>query len=242
MTLRSRILAREALTGLWQVLPGPVAAEIAGAAGFDFLVHDGEHGPWDPSDLRTRLAASRTEGVIRVPANEAWLVKQALDLGARTVLVPMVDDAAQAEAAVRAARYPPEGIRGNGAYVARASGYGRDVCYVAEANARTSVWVQAESRRALGNLEAIAAVPGVDCVFLGPADLAADMGFATEPRHPEVIAAVEDAIARLAATGIPCGAFGPPDLMDRWRALGANVLAAGADGTALAAALAALPR
>ena len=243
MDLTDRLRARDALIGLWQVLPGPVAAEIAARAGFDFVVLDGEHGPWDPADLRARLIAcdaGGTEAVIRVPDGAPWLIKQSLDLGARTILVPMVDDAAQAAAAVAATRYPPRGVRGNGAYVARASRWGRDPDYVAEA--RIGVWVQAESRAALSNLEAICAVDGVDCVFVGPADLAADMGHTTDPSHPDVLDAIADAIPRIVAAGPACGIFGAPEHRDRWAALGATVIAAGADGTVLAAALAGLRR
>lgn len=240
MSLKSRVLAQEALTGLWQGLPGAVVAEIAGSAGFDFLVLDGEHGPWDPSDLRLRLIASSTECVIRVPDNQPWIIKQALDLGVMTLLVPMVNTAEEAAAAVAASRYPPDGIRGLGATAARAARFGRDTGYVARANDDVSIWVQVESQDALRNLEAICAVPGVDLVFVGPADLAADMGYATDLRNPEVLAAVEDAMGRIRAAGKSCGAFGTPDVMEAWRSAGANVLSAGADGKTLADALAAL--
>ncbi|KIT17346.1 HpcH/HpaI aldolase family protein [Jannaschia aquimarina] len=237
MSLKSRVLAREPLTGLWQVLPGPVAAEIAARAGFDFLVLDGEHGPWDPSDLRARLIAV-PDAIVRVPANDPVWIKQALDLGAMTVLVPMVHDAEGARAAVAAARYPPDGIRGHGAFVSRASAYGQNAGYVTRANEAVGVWVQAESRPALSDLEAICGVEGVDCVFIGPADLAADMGLT--PDAPEVLTAIEDAIGRIVATGTACGAFGDPALYPRWRELGATILSAGVDGSVLAAALARL--
>ena len=235
-TLTERIRRGETLRGLWQVLPGPEAAEIAAVAGFDWLVLDGEHGPWDPTDLRRRLIAA-PGSVIRVPANEDWLIKQALDLGAGGILVPMVHDADAARRAVAACRYPPDGVRGTGAMVARASMYGRDAGYTARAGEPT-VWVQAESRAALANLEAICAVPGVACVFLGPADLAADMG--TTTADPALHAALEDAIARIAAAGIAPGIFAADP--ERWVAAGARIVAMGADGMVLAAGLAALAR
>ncbi|CUH40830.1 2-keto-3-deoxy-L-rhamnonate aldolase [Jannaschia seosinensis] len=235
-TLANRIRRGDTLRGLWQVLPGPEAAEIAAAAGFDWLLLDGEHGPWDPSDLRRRLIAA-PDALIRVPANEAWMIKQALDLGAGGLLVPMVDDAEAARAAIAAARYAPAGRRGVGAMVARASIYGLDAGYAARADDLT-VWVQAESRSAIENLDAICAVPGIDCVFLGPADLAADMG--TTPADPAFHAVLEDAIARIAAAGIAPGIFAADP--ERWVAAGARVVSMGADGMVLAAGLRGLAR
>ena len=233
--LRDRLLSGAVLRGLWQNLPGPEAAEIARDAGFDWLMIDGEHGAWDPADIRARLIAA-PEAAVRVPVNEAWVLKQALDLGARTVLVPMVDTAAQAAAAVAACRYPPEGVRGVGAMVARAGGWGADPDYLERANAEVSVWVQAESRAALANLDEICATPGVDCVFLGPADLAWDMGL--RPTAPEVLAALETAIDCIAAAGKAPGIFASDP--ERWVRAGARVVTLGSDAMVLSAGLAAL--
>ncbi|MEM9798550.1 MAG: aldolase/citrate lyase family protein [Pseudomonadota bacterium] len=218
--------------GLWQNLPGPEVAELAARAGFDWLMLDGEHGAWDPADLRRKLIAAPNAG-LRVPANEDWLIKQALDLGARILLVPMVDDAEAARRAVSACRYPPAGVRGVGAAVARAGMYGLDPGYMNRANQEISVWVQAESRAALANLEAICAVEGVDCVFLGPADLAADMG--TDPSDPAVHSALEDAIARIRAAGSVPGIFAADP--ERWSAAGAGIVCLGSDAMVLAGAL-----
>ncbi|MEM7711263.1 MAG: aldolase/citrate lyase family protein [Pseudomonadota bacterium] len=233
--LTRRLRAGETLRGLWQTLPGPEAAEIAARAGFDWLVIDGEHGPWDPGDIRRRLIAA-PDAAVRVPVGEAWVIKQALDLGARTILVPMVHSAGEAAAAVAACRYPPAGLRGVGAMVARAAMYGLDPDYVDRADEEISVWVQAESRAALDDLDAICAVPGLDCVFLGPADLAADMGKAAY--DPAVHAALEDAIGRIAAAGLAPGIFAADP--ERWAAAGARVVALGADGMVLARGLRAL--
>lgn len=235
MTLKDRLARGDATRGLWQNLPGVEAAEIAARAGFDWIVIDGEHGAWDPSAIRAKLIAA-PDAVVRVPVGEAWVIKQALDLGARTVLVPMVDDAEAARAAVAAARYPPEGVRGVGAMVARAGGWGADPGYLDRANREVSVWIQAESRAALADLEAICAVPGVDCVFLGPADLAWDMGL--RPDHPEVIAALEDAVGRIAAAGLSPGIFAADP--EHWIEAGARVVALGSDVMVLTAGLAAL--
>ncbi|UWQ16224.1 HpcH/HpaI aldolase/citrate lyase family protein [Jannaschia sp. M317] len=233
--LQDALRSGRALRGLWQNLPGPEAAEIAANAGFDFLVIDGEHGPWDPTDIRHRLIAA-PDAVVRVPVNEDWLLKQALDLGARTVLIPMVETAEAAAKAVRACRYPPDGVRGVGAMVARAGGWGRDTGYLDRANAEVSVWVQAESRAALENLEDICAVPGVDCVFLGPADLAWDMGL--RPDAPEVMDALADAVTRIAAAGLAPGIFAADP--EGWLAKGARAVSMGSDGSVLARGLAEL--
>ncbi|SFI40876.1 HpcH/HpaI aldolase family protein [Jannaschia pohangensis] len=234
-SLQQRLRAGETLRGLWQNLPGPEMAELAARAGFDWIVIDGEHGAWDPGCIRRRLIAA-PEAVVRVPVLEDWILKQVLDLGAKTVLVPMIDTPEQAAQAVAACRYPPEGRRGMGAFVARAAMYGLDPGYVERANRDVSVWVQAESRAALANLEAICAVPGVDCVFLGPADLAADMG--TTATDPVVHAALEDAIARIAATGVAPGIFAADP--DRWIGCGARVVSLGSDAMVLASGLWAL--
>ncbi|WP_308914907.1 HpcH/HpaI aldolase family protein [Jannaschia sp. LMIT008] len=239
--LAERLARGDVLRGLWQVLPGAVAAEVAAEAGFDWLVLDGEHGPWDPSGIRERLIASRAGGcpaIVRVPCGEDWVLKQALDLGADGVLVPMVHDAATARGIVSACRYPPAGTRGNGAAVTRASGFGRDRDHAERANRNLSIWVQAESRKALETLEDICAVDGVDCVFLGPADLAGDMGAA--PSDPAVIAACRDAIGRIRAAGVAAGIFAAePEV---WVEAGANVVAMGADAVLLRQALAGAPR
>jgi 4-hydroxy-2-oxoheptanedioate aldolase len=234
-TLKDKLASGAVTRGLWQNLPGPELAELVAHAGFDWLVIDGEHGAWDPADIRARLIAA-PDAVVRVPCDEAWILKQALDLGARTVLVPMVDTAEQAAVVVAACRYPPAGTRGMGAFVARAAMYSLDPGYITRANDDVSVWVQAESRAALDNLEAICAVPGVDCVFLGPADLAADMG--TDASDPAVHAALTDAIARIAATGTPPGIFAADP--DRWIAEGARVVSMGSDAMVLAQGLRAL--
>ncbi|WP_371154254.1 HpcH/HpaI aldolase/citrate lyase family protein [Jannaschia sp. 2305UL9-9] len=235
--LQQQVRGGAVLRGLWQNLPGPEAAEIARNAGFDWLVIDGEHGAWAPAEIRARLIAA-PEAVVRVPVGETWILKQALDLGARTVLVPMVDTAEQAAEAVAACRYPPDGVRGVGAMVARAGGWGADGGYLARANAEVSVWVQAESRAALTNLEAICATDGVDCVFIGPADLAWDMGL--RPDDPAVMDAMRDAIRRIDAAGCAPGIFAADP--ETWIDAGARVVCMGSDAMVLTAGLAALAR
>ncbi|MBM2577877.1 2-keto-3-deoxy-L-rhamnonate aldolase [Jannaschia sp. Os4] len=231
--LKQRVRAGEVLRGLWQTLPGPVAAEIADGAGFDWLMLDGEHGPWDPADLRARaIACRRTPTIVRVPVAEPWVIKQALDLGIGTVLAPMVHSAAQATEVVAACRYVGGG-RGQGSFIARASGWGRDAGYAARADGEVSVWVQAESRAALAELEGICAVEGVDCVFLGPADLAGDMGMPVS--DPSVQDALRDAIRRIRGAGVAAGIYAADP--EGWIAEGATVVSMGCDAPLLAAAL-----
>ncbi|MEL7184150.1 MAG: aldolase/citrate lyase family protein [Pseudomonadota bacterium] len=233
--LKNALASGRVMRGLWQTLPGPEVAELAARIGFDWIVLDGEHGAWDPSDIRRRLIAA-PDAIVRVPCHDDWILKQALDLGAQTVLVPMVDRADQARAAVAACRYPPEGVRGVGAMVARAAMYGTDPGYTDRANGTVSVWVQVESGAALSALEEICATPGVDCVFIGPADLAADLG---KPLGgPDMRIILEDAIARIRAAGKPAGIFAAEP--EHWVSVGAQVVTLGADSMVLAQALAAL--
>lgn len=227
--------------GLWLDLGSPAVAEIAAGAGFDWCLVDGEHGAYDIAAIREQLIAIERRGcasVVRVPANEEWMIKQVLDLGAQSLLIPMVDTAEQARTAARAALYPPEGVRGMGAAVARASGYNAISDYVATANAEICVMVQAESRAALENLDAIAETEGVDVVFIGPADLSADMGYPGQLDAPEVVDAIEDAIGRIRAAGKLAGivTFNPDEIAP-FRDLGVTFLGVGGDVTVLGAAL-----
>lgn len=198
---------RKAQVGLWVALASANGAELLSHCGYDWLVIDGEHAPNDLPLMLAQLQAVAAGGghpVVRVPWGEAWLIKQVLDIGAQTVLVPMVDTADQARALVAAMRYPPDGIRGMGT-LGRASKYGLDSEYLATANAQTCLLVQAESPMALANLEEICAVEGVDGVFIGPADLSASMGYPGNPGAPEVQAAIADAIARIVVSGKAAG-------------------------------------
>lgn len=232
------------IIGLWVACADPYLALVAGGAGFDWLVVDGEHGPNDVRSILGQLIAleaSDAAVVVRAPMGEPWLIKQLLDIGADTLLVPMVDDAQQAAALVRAVRYPPAGIRGVGAGVARASGFGRDAGYLARADDEVCLIVQAESRAALENLSEIAAVDGVDAVFIGPADLAADMGqpVASDPVQDAIAAG----IATIRAAGKPAGIMTPDESLNRrYLDLGAQFVAVGADTLVYASALDALAR
>ncbi len=218
--------------GLWSSLCSPIVAEILAGAGFDWIVIDGEHGPNDIQSLLAQLQAMRggtAEPVFRVPWNDAVIIKRALDVGARSLLIPFVQSAAEARAAVAATRYPPLGIRGV-SIAPRANDYGRIREYHHNAHLDTCVLVQLESRAALKEIEAIAAVEGVDGLFIGPSDLAADFGQLGNPRHPEVQAAIKDAGERIRATGKSAGILSVNvDDVEHLFALGFNFTAVGSD-------------
>ena len=219
--------------GLWQALANPYTAEICAGAGYDWLLFDGEHAP---NTLQTLLAALQAvapyplEPIARVPAGEPAILKQYLDIGFRTLLVPMVESAQQAARIVAATRFPPAGIRGVASATCRASGFGADEAYLHEANARIGLIMQIETAAGLAALEAIAAVEGVHALFIGPADLAAALGHLGHPRAPEVQTVISQAIARIAACGRPAGiyALDPQDAATRI-AQGVRFVAVGTD-------------
>jgi len=201
------ILAGRQQIGLWVSLANPYTAEIVGGAGFDWLVIDGEHSPNDPPSVLPQLQAVApypSEPVVRPAWNDTVLIKRYLDIGARSLLIPYVQDANEAAAAVAAIRYPPRGVRGV-AGVTRASRFGRIDGYVKRADSELCLLVQVETRRGLENLEAIARVEGVDGVFIGPSDLAAALGHLGDPGNAEVQSAIKDAIGRTRACGKPAG-------------------------------------
>jgi len=194
--------------GLWCSLGGASVPELLAGSGFDWVVIDTEHSHTDVPDVLLALQAmapfEATNVVVRPAWNDPVLIKRVLDFGAQNIIVPYVQTAAEAQATVDAVRYPPRGMRGV-AGGTRASNYGRDKSYTKTADAEICLIVQVETRASLSHLEAIAAVDGVDGVFIGPADLAASLGHPGELGHPEVKTAIEDAIRRLAAVGKPSG-------------------------------------
>ncbi|QGP80413.1 HpcH/HpaI aldolase family protein [Sphingobium sp. CAP-1] len=196
--------------GLWQALANSYTAEICARAGFDWLLFDGEHAPNTAQTLLAQLQAVApfpVEAIARVPLGEPVAIKQYLDAGFRTLLVPMVDSADQARAIVSAARFPPFGTRGVASATSRASGFGADKAYLTTAQEKVTLIAQIESRAALDAIDAIAAVEGIDALFIGPGDLAASLGHLGDPRHPEVRQAIDHAKARIDAAGKPAGIF-----------------------------------
>lgn len=232
--------------GLWLGMANAYTAEMLAGSGFDWLLIDGEHAPNTLDTILAQLqalAAYPVHPVVRCSWNDAVEIKRLLDIGARNLLVPMVQDASQAAAAVAATRYPPHGVRGVGAALARASQWNRTPQYLAHANAQICVLVQVETRAALSELEAICAVDGVDGVFIGPSDLAADMGQIGNPGHSEVQQAVEDAIARIRASGKAAGILiGDETLARRYIELGCAFTAVGVDTTLFTRSAEALAR
>jgi 4-hydroxy-2-oxoheptanedioate aldolase len=228
----------EKLIGLWLSLAGPYSAEVCATAGFHWLLIDNEHAPNDVRSTLAQLqavAAYPSHPIVRAVTGDPATIKQLLDIGAQTLLVPMVDTPEQAASLVRAMRYPPQGIRGVGAAVARASRWGVRRDYLETANDETCLLIQVESVTALSNLKELCAVEGVDGVFIGPADLSASMGHRGRPNHPEVQNAIEAAIKSIVASGKAAGTLtGDPALARRYLELGATFVAVGIDLTLLA--------
>jgi 4-hydroxy-2-oxoheptanedioate aldolase len=223
--------------GLWSALASHIAAEIVAGSGFDWLLIDTEHAPNDPLTVHTQLqamASGTASPIVRPAWNDAVLFKRFLDLGVQSFLVPWVQSAEEARRAVAATRYPPHGVRGVAA-TTRANQYGRIKNDPAPIHEELCVVVQIETRAALDHLEAIAAVDGVDGLFIGPSDLAADFGHVGQNAHPDVRAAIDRAIARIRATGRFAGILAPAEADARhWLELGCLMVAVGSDVGVLA--------
>ena len=239
----------QAQIGLWLGLADAYSAEIIAGTGYDWLLVDGEHAPNDVRSILHQLQAIASatsalppdarapHAITRVPVGHTALIKQYLDIGAQTMLVPMVDTAEQAQQLVRATRYAPEGVRGMGSALARSSRWQAYPQYVHEANQQVCLLVQAETVEAMANLDAIAATPGVDGVFIGPADLSASMGHRGNPGHPDVQAAIHDGITRILRAGKAPGILATTESQARqWLAAGALFVAVGVDTMLLASA------
>jgi 4-hydroxy-2-oxoheptanedioate aldolase len=237
-TFKSALAAKRPQIGLWLSLANSYTAEVCATAGFDWLLLDGEHSPNDLRGVLEQLQAVapyRSHPIIRPLTGDVALIKQLLDVGAQTLLIPMVDTAEQARHMVSATRYPPEGIRGVGSAAARASRWGQRADYLDNANDEVCLLVQAETALALQNIEEICAVDGVDGVFIGPADLAASLGHRGKPGHPEVQAAIEDAMRRIIACGKAAGTLvSDTALARRYLDLGCTYVAVGLDVRLLA--------
>ncbi len=238
---RRRVLAREWLAGTFLNLGSPMTVEMAGLAGFDWLLIDHEHGPGGQDLLLHQLhAASATPAfpVVRIAQNEASRFKRVLDMGAAGVMVPYVNTADEARAAVAAMRYPPHGIRGVAKFN-RGAGFGGDFEeYYAHSHERLLAVIQIETPEAVANIEAIAAVEGADVLFVGPTDLSYNMGIRDQlesPRFTETLRRVSDAAQRQGkAAGI---LVHNAALVPGMRELGYTFTALGSDGGAARAGL-----
>jgi 4-hydroxy-2-oxoheptanedioate aldolase len=218
--------------GIWCSIPGSNHAEALATCGFDWMLIDTEHTTTDLTMVQAMLQAAApypTQCVVRPGWNDAVEIKRILDAGALSILVPYVQNAAEAAKAVAAVRYPPHGIRGV-AGITRASRFGLVPDYTARANAEICLLVQVETAEALDRIEEIAAVDGVDGIFIGPADLATSMGFPGNPSHPTVRTAILSAIGRIRAAGKPAGILTlDPDLLRDAVAAGTNFTAVDVD-------------
>jgi 4-hydroxy-2-oxoheptanedioate aldolase len=236
---------RELQIGLWSTLCSNVAAEVVAHSGFDWILLDTEHSPNEPPDLLAQMQAmgrSPTTPVVRAAWNDTVLIKRILDLGAQSVLLPYVQSAQEARRAVAAVRYPPRGVRGVSAG-SRASNYGRIKDYLHKADDEICLLVQVETRSALGQLESIAGVEGVDGVFIGPADLSASLGHLGDPQHDETQQALRDAAARLRTLGKAAGILSGVEAdARRYIEWGYNFVAVGIDTALLARSADALAR
>ncbi|HEY4615372.1 MAG TPA: HpcH/HpaI aldolase/citrate lyase family protein [Citricoccus sp.] len=221
------------VAGMFLSSGDPTTAEICAGAGLDYLLIDAEHSPLSLESIQAQLraiAGSGTLALVRVPALDEVFIKQVLDLGAQNILVPMVHTAQDAEAAVRAMHYPPRGVRGVGSALARSGRWNRTAGYLQQAGDQVTLFVQVESATAVANAAGIAAVDGVDGVFIGPSDLSATMGLIGQQAHPDVVAAVKSVITQVKAAGKVVGvnAFVEAHARD-YVAAGADYVNVGAD-------------
>jgi 4-hydroxy-2-oxoheptanedioate aldolase len=231
------IRAGRAQIGLWVSLASAYSAEIVAGSGFDWLLFDGEHSPNDPPRILEQLHAASAYDVspiVRPAWNDKVLIKRYLDVGVQSFLVPYVQSADEARAAVEAVRYPPHGVRGV-AGTTRASRFGRVADYARRAGDEICMLVQIETRAGLDALDAIARTDGIDGVFIGPADLAAGLGHLGEIGHAEVQSAIKDAIARIKACGKPAGILATDEpSARRYMEWGTTFTAVGLDAMILA--------
>jgi 4-hydroxy-2-oxoheptanedioate aldolase len=226
------------LAGMWVCSASPLVAEICAGAGLDWLLIDAEHSPNGLESILAQLQAVRgypATAVVRPPVNDPVLIKQYLDLGVQSLLIPMVHTADDAAAAAAAAHYPPLGVRGVGSALARSARWNRIPDYLERAGGTVTVMVQVESAEAVENAAAIAGTEGIDAVFVGPSDLAASLGLLGQQDHPDVVAAVERTIRAVKAAGKPVGvnAFAEATAR-RYLAAGVDFLLVGADVALLA--------
>lgn len=230
---KKRLLAGETQFGLWLGLPDTSAAEICAGAGFDWLLIDAEHAPFDVPGVMAHLQAIEPydcSSIVRPPIGDRVLIKQLLDVGAQTLLIPMVETAEQAAELVQSVNYPPKGVRGLGTSLARAARWNSVPDYLHQANDQICLMVQIETVSALGNLDEILKVDGIDAVFIGPSDLSASMGYIGNAGHPEVVAAIEEAIVKITAAGKAAGLLAMiPEMVQAYIDKGATFVGVGVD-------------
>ena len=229
---RRDLLAGERLIGCWASLASPITTEVLGLAGFDWILLDAEHAPNDVLTLVPQLMAlkdSASAPVVRPPWNDAVVIKRLLDAGFHNFLVPFVETADEARRAVAATRYPPAGVRGV-SVSQRSNRYGSVPDYFKLVNDNIAVMVQIESRAGVEAAASIAAVDGIDGLFIGPSDLAAAYGQLGAPGHADVQAAMREVYAAARAAGKPVGTLAPAEAdARRYLEMGATFVAVGSD-------------
>ena len=236
--LKQALAAGRTQYGLFLGLPDTTCAEICAGAGFDWLIVDAEHGPFDlPATLRhlQTIAAYDVQAVVRPVSDDRNLLKQLLDTGVQSLLVPMVESAQQARELVRSVRYPPAGVRGLGPALARAARWTRIPGYLHKANDQVCLIAQVETGRGVEALPDILEVEGIDGIFVGPADLSASMGHTGNPRHPDVVKVIGEVLRKTRAAGKAAGILViDPAHIREYRGQGANMIGIGADTLLLA--------
>ena len=236
--LKQALAAGRPQYGLWLGLPDTTCAEICAVAGFDWLVIDAEHGPFDlPAvlgHLRT-IAAYDVPAIVRPVSDDRNLLKQLLDTGVQSLVVPMIESPEQAAQLVRSVRYPPAGVRGLGTALARAARWNRIPEYLHKANDQICLIVQVETIRAVQALPGILEVDGVDGVFIGPSDLSASMGHIGNARHPDVVKVIREILQKTRAADKAAGILVlDPAQAREYRDCGANMIGIGTDTLLLA--------
>lgn len=230
---KQAIKNQEVQLGLWTNAVSPIMAEISATANYDWIVVDAEHGPYGLPDILSNLQAMapyRTQAVVRPPEGTKAGIKQLLDLGAQTLLIPMVESAAQAEELYKAMCYAPKGYRGVGASVARSARWNRFPDYMKFCEDELCLLVQVETKKGIENLDEIASVEGVDGVFFGPADLSTDMGYCADASVPEVMETMERSVKRVVELGKAAGTLAVnPQVAKQFIEWGATFVAVGSD-------------
>lgn len=221
------------LIGLWLGLANSYTSELCAQIGFDWLLIDGEHAPNDVISIMGQLQSMQAYDshiVVRAPSDDRVLLKQYLDVGVQSLLIPMVETAEQAKQIVRSVQYPPTGVRGVGAALARASNFNLTPDYLTTANDEICLLLQVESMSGIEALDEILNVEGVDGIFIGPADLAADMGFVGKPNEPKVQEVIIEALNKINQSNKASGILtSDPSLLKNYKQIGINFLAVGSD-------------
>ncbi len=232
--LKQRLTQGEFVLGTWSVLPSPAVANVVGAAGFDFLIIDMEHGPISFEIAENVVRAAEGENctpLIRVPANEEWLILRGLEIGSHGVVVPQITSAEEAQSAISAIKYSPEGHRGFSPYT-RSGGYTslNASGLAAQENINTLSVLLVEGKKGISNLDAILEVPNLDVIYLGTYDLSQSVGYPGQPDHPIVLGFVEECVQRIQKRGIAVGCLAESQMdVTRWRQLGIQFIAYQAD-------------